>query len=275
VDLPFTWNFVALCVVQGLAVTAPRPSPALARVRARPLLGVVPLVGIGGAVAFYGAVGGAAERVADVAAIATPILAVAGLLALRLRAVALAVPMLYWIAWQHAGTRVADVAVDGLIVAACATLAWMTGILAPRWALAIAILVTTAVDVVQILSHDLQPVADAIARSQPSAGLPRLQEARWAGASMGWGDVYLAALLGTLTADRLRRNLLAASLVAVAAVAHGFLFLVLDTIPATIPVAAGLLLTALVDRSWAARDLLPPGVRTPRIRDTLTAPAKE
>ncbi len=274
-DLPFTWNFVALCVVQALAVLGPRPSPTWARVRSRAILGAIPLLAIGGVVVFMGNVDGAAERAVDLAAVATPALAVAGLVALRLRPLALAVPVLYWVAWQHPGTRAADVATDALIVMACATLAWLTGIVAPRWALAAGILVTAVVDVVQILNQDLQPVAQALREAEPPRDLPRLQEARWARASMGWGDVYLAALLGILTARPLRRVLGAAATLFVLAVLYGFTFLLLDTIPATVPVAAAMLVVAAADRRWATTELLPPRLRPPRVRDTLPAPAKE
>ena len=273
-DLPFTTNFVVLCAVQAVAVLAPRPSPAWARVRVRPVWGLLPLAGIGGVVVFMGNVDGAAERAVDLAAVATPLLAVLGLLALRLRPAAVAVPLLYWVAWQHPGTRAADLSVDALIVMACATLAWGTGIIAPRWALAVGIVITTVVDVVQILNHDLQPVAEALSRAEPPRGLPRLQEARFAGASMGWGDVYLAGLLGVLAGARLRRAAVAGAVLFVVAVLYGFTFLVLDVIPATVPVTAAMLVTALVDRRWGA-GLVPPRPRTPARRGSLRAPAKE
>lgn len=268
-DLPFTVNFVVLCAVQAVALLAPRPSPSWARVRVRPVWGLLPLAGIGGVVVFMGNVEGAAQRAVDLAAVATPVLAVLGLLALRLRPLALAVPLLYWVAWQHPGTRAADLSVDALIVMACATLAWGTGIIAPRWALAVGIVITTVVDVVQILNRDLQPVAEALSRAEPPRGLPRLQEARFAGASMGWGDVYLAALLGILVGPRLRRAVVAAAVLFVLAVLYGFTFLVLDVIPATVPVTAAMLVTALVDRRWAAEQLAPPRPRGPRRRGSL------
>lgn len=275
VNVPFTVNFVVLCGVQALAVLAPRPSPSWARVRVRPVWGLLPLAGIGGAVVFMGNVEGAAERAVDLAAVATPVLAVLGLLALRLRPLALLVPVLYWVAWQHPGTRAADLSTDALIVLACATLAWGTGIIAPRWAIAVGIVITTAVDVVQILNQDLQPVAEALSRAVPPRGLPRLQEARFAGASMGWGDVYLAALLGVLTGARLRRAFGAAVAVFVVAVLYGFAFLVLDVIPATVPVTAAMLVVALVDRRFAARELVPPRPRRPGRRDSLQAPTRK
>ncbi len=256
VDVPFTVNFVVLCAVQAVAVLAPRPSPAWRRVRVRAVWGLLPLAGIGGVVVFMGNVDGAAERAVDLAAVATPLLAVLGLLSLRLRPVAVLVPVLYWVAWQHPGTRAADLSTDALIVMACATLAWGTGIIAPRWALAAGIVVTTLVDVVQILNRDLQPVAEALSRAEPPRGLPRLQEARFAGASMGWGDVYLAALLGVMAGERARRVLLAASVLFVVAVLYGFTFHLLDVIPATVPVTVAMLVTALVDRAWG-RALLP------------------
>ena len=59
----------------------------------------------------------------------------------------------------------------------------------------------TAVDVYQVLTEDVQPVSQALSAAQPAAGLPRLQEVVWGTASMGWGDVFLGALLGIVVAS--------------------------------------------------------------------------
>ena len=57
---------------------------------------------------------------------------------------------------------------------------------------------------------------------------------------MGWLDFLAPALLGAVVGRRTRRRLLAAVVVAVAALAWGFLLEVTSPIPATVPVLAGL-----------------------------------
>jgi hypothetical protein len=87
----------------------------------------------------------------------------------------------------------------------------------------------------------VQPVANALHLAVPVANLPSLQEAVYGGATMGWGDLYLAALLGTVLAASARRiRIEAAAVVLVAGVLTGFAFAVLDTLPATVPVSVAL-----------------------------------
>ena len=69
------------------------------------------------------------------------------------------------------GRRWAQGAADVLIIGACGTLAWLTGLIAPRGALVVGILVATAVDVYQVLAEDVQPVSQALSAAQP-AGRP-------------------------------------------------------------------------------------------------------
>ena len=113
--------------------------------------------------------------------------------------------------------------------------------------------VATAVDVYQVLATTtVAQVAHALSAAAPPSTLPHLQEAVWRGASMGWGDVYLAALLGTVVAGlSLPRRLAVAVVVVLAGLANGFEFLSLNLIPATVPVAIGVLVAA---RLGALRD---------------------
>jgi hypothetical protein len=239
IDIPYTWNYVVICAVQGLAVLAPRLPPTLPWLRARPIFGLIPLAGIGGGVLLLGNVEGGAAKATDLAAVATPILAIAGVVALRWWWLALATPVLYLIAWKDPHTRWADFSADALIILACGTLAWLTGIIAPRRALIVGIFVATAVDVYQILQEDVQPVARALSAAQPAAGLPRLQEVVWNTSSMGWGDVFLGALLGVVVLQSRERILpyLAAAVTFVAHAAWGYMFHYLDILPGTVPVA--------------------------------------
>jgi hypothetical protein len=73
--------------------------------------------------------------------------------------------------------------------------------------------------------------------------LPRLQVIHFGSAQMGFGDVFVAATTGCLLAAERRRQLTAAGLTAVLGLAFDLLFFVLDTLPATVPVAVALALT--------------------------------
>jgi hypothetical protein len=59
---------------------------------------------------------------------------------------------------------------------------------------------------------------------------------------MGFGDLFIAAVVGCLLAGS-RRQLVAAGLVAVLALAFDLLFFAVDELPATVPVAVALALS--------------------------------
>jgi hypothetical protein len=243
--VPFTSGFVALCAVQAITVLGPRQPPRLVR---RAWLGMIPLAAIGGVALLLAERPSLAQQATDLAAIATPIAAAGGLFAFRVRALALLAPVLYVVAWKADG-RPAQIATDVLIAGAAASLAWLTGTVAPRGGLVIGILAATVVDVYQVLvSEQVQVASRALSAAQPAAGLPRLQELVWGGATMGWGDAYLAGLLGVVVASSsLRTRLVTAGAVFVVGVPFGFLFHVVDTLPATVPVAVALLIALALD----------------------------
>jgi hypothetical protein len=252
--VPFGREYVALCALQAATVLAPRAALAIPWLQRRRVLGLVPLAAIGGVVLLIGAVPRLAADAVDLSAVATPLLALAGLASLRLRLLALAAVPAFLVAWRGSG-RAADLGVDALIALACATLAWLTGAVAPRPALAVGIVLAAIVDVYQVLvTEQVQVVSRALEQAVPPRGLPPLQEAVYGGAAMGYGDLYLAALLGVVlaaSAPRLRYAAVAAVLVL--GVAEGFLFSVLDTLPATVPVALALLGALALERRGGSR----------------------
>jgi hypothetical protein len=253
--VPFGREYVALCALQAATVLAPRLPLSIPALRRRRLLGLLPLAGIGGVVVAIGADTRLAADAVDLSAVATPLLALAGVFSLRVRLLALAAVPAFLAAWRGSG-RAADVGIDVLIALACVTLGWLTGAVAPRTALAVGIVAAAVVDVYQVLvTEQVQVVARALHEAAPPRGLPPLQEAVYAGASMGYGDLYLAALLGVVLAASARRlRYAAAAAVLVLGVAEGFLFRVLDTLPATVPVALALLGALAVERRSATRD---------------------
>ena len=72
---------------------------------------------------------------------------------------------------------------------------------------------------------------------------------------MGYGDLFLAALLGALLAITVGRSTQtrAAALAALLALSFDLLFFVVDELPATLPVALTLIIVLLVRRRGSAR----------------------
>ena len=249
--VPYTPEYAVLILVQAAAVVLPRPVATISTLRRHTLLGLLPLAAIGGLVVAMASYGPLVGRLVDLAAIGTPFAMLLGVVAYRGSWVWLApvaVPA-YWIAWKHPGGTWADLSIDVLILGGGATLGWLTSAVAPRVALAAGIVLATIVDVYQVLvSKQVQVVSDALEAAAPPNGLPHLQEAQLHGSTLGWGDVYLAALLGTLVAHSRRTRLLAAAALCLAGLVEGFAFDYTDTLPATVAVAVALLAACLADR---------------------------
>jgi hypothetical protein len=101
------------------------------------------------------------------------------------------------------------------------------------------------------------------------AGLPQLQDAVFGSAVIGYGDLFIAGALGGLLAANLgrRSQLHAALLTSAFALAFDLLFFFVDELPATVPVALALIVTALTRRarsSAAAETRTPPVPGVPR-----------
>ena len=101
----------------------------------------------------------------------------------------------------------------------------------------------------------------------PAAGLPRLQSVHFGSALMGFGDLFVAALVGCLlvaggtgasSAARIfpRRQSVGAVLVALFALAFDLLFFVVDELPSTVPVAVALAFVMRLGRSREMRKML-------------------
>ena len=106
-------------------------------------------------------------------------------------------------------------------------------------------------DTALVVSDLLQAPNDALNAARPAAGLPRLQSATFGSALMGYGDLFVAAVLGGLLAAEGRTQLSAAALTAGARAGFDLLFFSVDELPATVPVALALGVLALRRRSAA------------------------
>jgi hypothetical protein len=185
------------------------------------------------------AVSGGPHALALLAAVATPVLAAASP---HRAPLALA---LWLVAWLTHGLP-AQAAGVALIALAAATIAELAAAVAPRWSLAAGLVVLSILDIVLVWgTPQVGPASTALhAAAVPSAvghPIPRLQDATFGAATMGWLDLVAPALLGVVVRYRTR----AAFATGLAAGAWGLLLLVTSTVPATVPTLAGLLVGRL------------------------------
>lgn len=148
---------------------------------------------------------------------------------------------LFGAAWAWRGDVGGDVAALALSTLACITLARLVAGLAPLGLVKLGILVAAALDTALIVSHNLQHPNAVLNAAAPAAHLPRLQLVQLGPAIMGFGDVFIAALLGATLAAENRPRLPAAAITLAAASLMDLLFYVTDELPATVPVAVALL----------------------------------
>lgn len=139
----------------------------------------------------------------------------------------------------------------------------------PMAPIRIALVAMAVIDAILVFSGGLQAPNNALNAAAPSAELPRLQFLQLNGASMGYGDVFVAGVLGAVLAFEgasRRLQLAAAGATLVLSLLFDLLFALdsIRTLPATVPVAvATLLFGGFLGRSRATR---PPtaAVRDPR-----------
>jgi hypothetical protein len=124
----------------------------------------------------------------------------------------------------------------------------------PRW-LAGGIVAMAIVDAALVIGDLLQHPNDALNAAHPAAGLPRLQSAVLGSAVMGYGDLFIAAALGGLLALAVRRPRQSqlAALSAAFAVCFDLLFLLVDELPATVPIALTLIVALAARRRRSVR----------------------
>lgn len=170
---------------------------------------------------------------------------------------ALAVVPLFALAWASPGSLAGETAATVLTALGCIGLGWLLVSVAPAFWLKLGIYAMAAIDVWFVATELLQG-PNAILTAAVPAGLPRLQAVHFGSALMGFGDLFIAATLGCLLAAERSRQVYAALLVAVLALAFDLLFLAVDTLPATVPVALAL---AVVER-------LRPAARRPPSRSS-------
>ncbi len=247
--IPFWLSIGVLSLCQGLVVALPRAwSPAwMARLHSR-LWALVPALSVIGFVA----VGLFAERASAqaltyIALVGVPVLAALALGRLMhgaRPALALLVAPLFALAWADRTALAGQSAAVVLSALSCVSLgALIAGVTPARW-LAFGIVAMALADSALVVSDLLQAPNNALNVAHPVGGLPRLQAEVFGSAVMGYGDLFVAGVFGGLlamTGARARQSW-GALLAALLAIAFDTLFFAVEELPATVPVAAALVI---------------------------------
>jgi hypothetical protein len=170
-------------------------------------------------------------------------------------ALALAAVPLFVVAWAAVDTLGGEAAATVLSGLACIALGWLLVSVVPATWLRWGIYAMAAIDAWLVAGDLLQGPNSVLSAAAPAADLPRLQAVHFGSAAMGFGDLFVAALVGCLLATPVdgpksrvglnfsaHRQLLGALLVAVLALGFDLLFFAVDSLPATVPVALALAL---------------------------------
>lgn len=242
--LDFPLSSVCLCAAQAGTVALPCNVPARVRVR-KVAWALVPLASIVLTVVALREAAGAAAMLTYLSLAAVPPLAALALargVRWRNPHLALLVIPLFLIAWARRNELSGQVAALVLSILACVTLAIVVTQLAPlRW-LKVGILLTAVGDVAMIGAHYLQPAQHLLNFATPSFHLPAFQRVLLSGVVMGFGDFFVAALLGAvLAAEGCRYQDRAAVITFALALVFDLLFIAIPVLPATVPVAVALL----------------------------------
>jgi hypothetical protein len=216
-----------LCAAQAGTTLVPRLQRRSTRAWMSPGAALVPAAALGVAVVVLRVVPDGPHALAWLGAIATPLLA-------TLRSpLALGV---WLVAWLTHGL-LAQAAAVALVALAAGAVAELAGRVAPARALAAAVVVLAVVDIVLVWgTPQVEPASSALHAVRLPHDLPRLQDATFGHATMGWLDFVAPALVGVVV----RRRRRAALATGVAAGLWGLLFFVTATLPATVPAVTGL-----------------------------------
>jgi hypothetical protein len=140
-----------------------------------------------------------------------------------------------------------------LIVGSVVTVGRLLAGAVPPGVLELALVAMAAVDSVLVFSELFQAQFSTFGTAAPPAGLPQLQVAELGTASLQYGDFFAAGVVGGVLAAERRPQLAAAAALLVASLAFDQLFLVVDTLPATVPPAVVLVVARRVGGSRPSR----------------------
>ncbi len=251
----FAVSIVFLTLVQAAVVVVPgAPSRGLLeRLRSRwwalvPPASIVVVIGL---IALYA---DSADALSYLALVAVPPLAAVAL-GLVMRGarppVALAVVPLFALAWAVSGSLVGETAALALSALACVTLGVFLAAVVSSRLLRWGVYAMAVLDTVLVVADLLQGPNSTLVAAGPPAGLPRLQAVYFGSATMGFGDLFIAATVGALLARDRRTQVEAAVLAAILGLGFDLLFFAVDLLPTTVPIAVTLALLSVRDRRRA------------------------
>lgn len=257
--LPFSVSIALMSLAQGAIVALARVPTigGLQRLRGRRWALVPPLSVIG-----FVLVVGAAERASAQGLTYLALIAVPPLAALALGWLTpgarprrmLLVPAMFALAWAFPHDLPGQAGAFALSALSCVALGvLLASVTPPRW-LGAGIVAMALADAALVISDLLQKPNSALNAAHPAAGLPRLQDATFGSAVMGYGDLFVAGTLGALLAVAYGRSqqTRGAALAALLALAFDLLFFFVDELPATVPVALTLIVVTAVRRRRSA-----------------------
>ncbi len=256
---PFWLSIAVLSLVQGALVASPSRLPAVLpqRLRGRRWAVVPPASVVAFVFVARAAESASAQALTYLALVAVPLLAVLALGWLsrgaRPQRALLVVP-LFVLAWVDRGGLAGEGAALVLSGLSCVALGTVLAAVTPaRW-LAAGIVTMAVADTALVVADLLQRPNNALNAAHPAAGLPRLQSAVFGSAVMGYGDLFIAGVLGGLLAVALGRSeqLRGAWLAALLALGFDLLFFLINELPATVPVALALIAVVLTRRRRSA-----------------------
>ena len=171
---------------------------------------------------------------------------------------ALLAPCLFAVTWASPHSLAGESAGALLTALSCVTLGVLLAAVTPSTWLKFGIVAMACADVWLVGSGQLQAPNSVLAAAHPAGGLPQLQSEQFGSVSMGYGDLFVAALLGGVYVARVTVQRLAAVITLAVAALFDLLFLVVDSLPATVPVALALAVVSVCcDRSKPV-DATPP-----------------
>jgi hypothetical protein len=257
-SLPFIPSDAAMLAVQAGVVAAPRRPPEFPWLKrlSGPGWAAIPIASIIGVIVAIRYASATATGLTYLALVAVPLLAAAGLgwaaRGSRPWLALVAVP-LFVLAWASRGTLFGQGAATLLSALSCVTLGVLLAAVTPPGWLKLGILAMAAADTWLVLNDLLQAPNATLIAAHPGGGLPQLQSEVFGSVAMGYGDLFVAGLLGGVLAREGRRQRPVALLTLVVAGLFDLLFFVLNELPATVPVALALIVSELW-RLWRRRE---------------------
>ncbi|MDQ6605986.1 MAG: hypothetical protein M3Z06_05480 [Actinomycetota bacterium] len=265
--LAFIPSDAALLALQAGVVAAPRVAPglnSLDRLRSRGWA-LVPLASIVLVIFAIRYASDTATWLTYLALVAVPLLAAVALgwASRGARAgYALVVVPLFVLSWAAPHSLAGQGAGALLSALSCVTLGVLLAAVAPGGWLKLGIVAMAAADAWLVASDLLQAPNNALVAAHPGAGLPQLQSENFGSVTMGYGDLFVAGVFGAvLAADRTLQRSGALVTLALAAT-FDLLFLFVDELPATVPVA--LALVVLEAWGWRRRRSASPNAASRR-----------